>query len=159
MKNVLVGLKAGMITPISQCFNYLFLIWDYLLKLYLTKSFNTDTCFLTETKLCRLHCWFGHLSVKKLQKLLVRAGHNIDTKALKHIQKFCHHCQIYSQSPSHFRFMVCDDVSFNHSIIIDIIYINGKPVLHIIDKATHFNTACWLENISVKAIWTALQII
>ena len=29
-------------------------------------------------------------------------------------------------------------------------YINSKPMLHIIDEATRFNAACWLENISSK---------
>jgi hypothetical protein len=37
-------------------------------------------------------------------------------------------------------------------------YINDKPVLHIVDEATRFNTARWLENISAKATWTTLQI-
>ncbi|KAL3713545.1 hypothetical protein TMatcc_002248 [Talaromyces marneffei ATCC 18224] len=157
-KNVLVGPKPGMTTPISRRFGHPFLIWDHSLKSYLTESFDTDTCFLTETELRRLHRRFGHPSVEKLRKLLVRAGHDVDTEALKHIGKFCHHCQIYGQSPGRFRFTVRDDVSFNHSIIVDIMYINGKPVLHVVDEATRFNAARWLENISAKATWTALRI-
>ncbi|KAE8549770.1 hypothetical protein EYB25_008294 [Talaromyces marneffei] len=157
-KNVLVGPKPGMTTPISRRFGHPFLIWDHSLKSYLTESFDTDTCFLTETELRRLHRRFGHPSVEKLRKLLVRAGHDVDTEALKHIRKFCHHCQIYGQSPGRFRFTVRDDVSFNHSIIVDIMYINGKPVLHVVDEATRFNAARWLENISAKATWTALRI-
>jgi hypothetical protein len=36
--------------------------------------------------------------------------------------------------------MLQDDINFNYSIIINIIYINSKLILHIINKATHFNT-------------------
>jgi hypothetical protein len=38
-------------------------------------------------------------------------------------------------------------------------YINGKPVLHIVDEATRFNAACWLENMTAKATWDAIQYI
>jgi hypothetical protein len=35
-------------------------------------------------------------------------------------------------------------------VYIDIIYINGSPVLHIIDEATRYQAAHWLQNISAK---------
>ncbi|KAL3702992.1 hypothetical protein TMatcc_010179 [Talaromyces marneffei ATCC 18224] len=157
-KNVLVGPSPGMTTPVSRRFGHPFLIWDHALQSYLTESFDAETCFLTETELRRLHRRFGHPSVEKLRRMLERAGHNVDSEALKHIRKVCHHCQIHGQSPGRFRFTLQDDVSFNHSIIVDIMYINGKPVLHVVDEATRFNAAHWLDNISAKATWTALRI-
>ena len=35
-------------------------------------------------------------------------------------------------------------------------YINGSPVLHIIDKAIRFQAARWLENITAQYIWDML---
>lgn len=106
---------------------------------FLTESFEHDICFLTNTKLHQLHYQFKHLSIKRLQKLLTHTGHNINTKALTQISKFCHYYQIYSKSSRQFHFTLQDDVNFNYSIIIDIMYINDKPVLHIVDKAICFN--------------------
>jgi len=36
-------------------------------------------------------------------------------------------------------------------------YINGSLVLHIINKATRYQAARWLQNISVKYTWDILQ--
>ena len=36
-------------------------------------------------------------------------------------------------------------------------YINGSPVLHIINKATRYQAARWLQNISAKHIWDILR--
>jgi hypothetical protein len=156
-KNMLIRKDPYMTAPIVRRFGHPFLMWDYSLASFLTESFATDTCFLTDIELRRLHRRFGHPSVKRLQRLLTRAGHNIDTEALIHINKFCHHCQIHGKSPGRFRFTLRDDIDFNHSIIVDIMYINGNPVLHIIDEATRFNAARWLDSISATATWTALR--
>jgi hypothetical protein len=75
---------------------------------------------------------------------------------IERINKFCHYCQLYRKSPGRFRFTLWDEVEFNHSIIVDIIYISGKLVLYIMDEATRFNTACWLTNINARATWDAL---
>jgi hypothetical protein len=36
-------------------------------------------------------------------------------------------------------------------------YINGSPVLHIIDEATRYQAARWLQNISAKHTWDILR--
>ncbi len=56
--------------------------------------------FLTEAELCQVHTRFGHLSVNKLHKLLTQAGHDIEHKALKMINKFCHNYQIIGEAPN-----------------------------------------------------------
>ena len=48
--------------------------------------------FFTETKLRRIHTKFGYLSVIKLYNLLNKTGYNVNTGALKTINKFCHYC-------------------------------------------------------------------
>ncbi|EED22642.1 conserved hypothetical protein [Talaromyces stipitatus ATCC 10500] len=158
-KDLLVRDEPYMTAPVVQRFGHPFLIWDYSLVSYIIQSFDEDQCFLTAAELRRLHRRFGHPSVGRLHKTLLRAGYDANPKVIERINKFCHHCQTYGKSPGRFRFTLRDEVEFNHSIIVDIMYINGKPVLHIVDEATRFNAACWLTSISAKATWDALQML
>ena len=45
---------------------------------------------------------------------------------------------MHAKSPSCFKFTLKDNYDFNYEIIVNIIYINGKPVLHVVDAATAF---------------------
>jgi len=42
-------------------------------------------------------------------------------------------------------------------IFVDIIYINGSPILYVIDEATRFQVAKWLKDISAKDTWETLR--
>jgi len=89
-----------------------------------------------------LHHRFGHPSAEKLYRVLERSGHdNVNRKAIDHLNKYCSYCQKYRRSPGRFKFTLYKDLDFNHSVYIDIMYINSSPVLYIIDKATHYQTA------------------
>ncbi|KAI0991423.1 hypothetical protein K3495_g16764, partial [Podosphaera aphanis] len=46
---------------------------------------------------------------------------------------------------------------FNHSVLVDIFYINAEPIIHIVDEATRFQAAHWLPNISTQAIWNCIR--
>jgi len=82
---------------------------------------------------------------------------DLDLEAVKHINKICKHCQLQSKAPMRFRFSLKEDLNFNAVIVVDIIYLEGKPVLHIVDTATSFQNARFLfRNTSTKAIWQAL---
>jgi IS30 family transposase len=50
-----------------------------------------------------------------------------------------------------------DDVDFNYSIIVDIFYIDGKPVLHIVDEGTRYQAGGWLRDISAKHTWDTIK--
>ena len=115
-----------------------------------------NPCYLTDTELRRLHCRFGHPTVEQLQRLLDKSGHDIDKSILEHLTKYCHHCQKHGRSPGRFQFTLQDDVEFNYSIIVDIMYISGNPLLHVVDEATQFQTGKWLQNISAKHTWDVL---
>ena len=84
----------------------------------------------------------------------------VELEAIKHLTKFCHYCQKYGKSPGRFRFNIQeqDDVEFNFNIIVDVMYINNSPVLHVVDEATRFQAGRWLQNISTKATWDALRL-
>ncbi|KAI1653193.1 hypothetical protein F4813DRAFT_383489 [Daldinia decipiens] len=52
------------------------------------------------------------------------------------INKFCHHCQVKGKAPQRFKFSLKDpDMDFNYEVITDIMYLDGKPVLH----------QCWID--------------
>jgi hypothetical protein len=41
-----------------------------------------------------------------------------------------------------FKFVLkADTIDFNHTILIDMMYIDGSPILHIVDDATRFQAA------------------
>lgn len=107
--------------------------------------------YLTKPELRQLHRRFGHPSVQRLTKLLQRAGYNkVDAYTIKHLTKFCKQCQLHSKSPGRFKFILKDDLNFNYSVLIDIMYLDGKPVLYVVDKATAFNAARFLKDISAR---------
>ncbi|KAH8799102.1 hypothetical protein F5884DRAFT_869701 [Xylogone sp. PMI_703] len=97
-----------------------------------------DVCYLTEIELRRLHCRFGYPSVERLRKILERSRHDVDDKVLQYLSKYYKYCQKHNRSPGRFKFTLQNDVKFNYAILVDVMYINNKPVLHIVDEATGF---------------------
>jgi hypothetical protein len=135
------NIENKLITPttsilVARRFGHPFLLWSTSLRNHIVESFNSNPCFLTDIELKRLHRRFGHPSVNRLAKVLERAGHEIDKEALEHLTKFCHFCQKHRRSPRRFRFTLRDDVDFNFYIIVDVMYISGKPLLYIVDEGT-----------------------
>jgi hypothetical protein len=54
------------------------------------------------------------------------------------------------KSPGRFKFTLRDDYNFNFEVIIDIMYLDGKPVLQVVDAATSFQAARFLKDMSAK---------
>ena len=84
--------------------------------------------------------------------------HNVKLQALQYLTKYCEQYQKHGRSPGHFAFTLKDDLDFNYNIIIDIIYIEGKPVLHLVDEATRFQAGRWLKNVSAQQVWDQLRL-
>ena len=57
-----------------------------------------------------------------------------------------------SKVPGRFKFILKDDYEFNAYIITDVIYLNGKPVLYVVDKVTIFQATRFLADITVKNV-------
>ena len=156
------NLKNLLITPrdavlVVRRYGHPFLLWGKFLSTYFTESFDLNPCYLTDVELKRLHRRFGHPSVERLARILDRSGHEVDSKTLKHLTQYCHHCQKHGKSPGRFRFTLREDVDFNYSIVVDIMYIDGLPLLHIVDEGTRFQAGRWLQNISAKHTWDTLR--
>jgi hypothetical protein len=94
--------------------------------------------FFTENELRRLHQRFGHPAANRLYRLLKDASHNPNLAILEVINKFYHHCQLKGATPRRFKFNLRDDHDFNYKIIVDVMYLNSKPVLHVVDSGTSF---------------------
>ena len=123
------------------------------------RVFLAENMFLTEKELRRLHRRFGHPATDRLHRILKKAGHDdMDYRIMEEIEKFCHHCQMHSAAPRRFKFTLKDDIDFNYEVVIDVMYINGKPVLHMVDVATSFQSARWLKSLSAKDTWDAFRL-
>ena len=124
--------------PMVRRFGHPFLLWDKSLQSFIANSFNNNPCFLTDTELRQLHRRFGHPSAEKLHKVLERSGHETDKKIIDNLTKYCTHCQKHGKLPSRFKFTLKEDTNFNYSILVDIMYIDGSLILHIVNEAIRF---------------------
>jgi hypothetical protein len=111
------------------------------MQAYVNQFFDLNFCYLTETELRQLHRRFDHSSIRKLHDLLERAGHDVKKSALKKLSKFCIFCQKHEKSSERFQFTLRNDVNFNYSVIVDVMYVESSLILHVIDEATRFQAA------------------
>src|SRR5436190_6747401 len=145
--------------PVVRQFGHPFILWGSSLQQFVVSSFSYNPCYLTTVELSRLHRCFGHPSVKQLHALLDRAGHDVEKKTIEQLTRLCSHCQRYGKSPGRFKFRLADEsIDFNHSIYVDIMYIDGLPALHIIDEATRFSTGRFLKELTAKHTWDVLRL-
>ena len=128
--------------------------------LYAGMCFPTTT-FYTVKQLEKLHRQFAHPSAEKLYNLLKTAGLKaVDAsthKLLEDIAARCEPCQRIRNAPRRFRVTLGqENVRFNADVYVDIMYIDGRPVLHIVDGATRFSAARFLPKVSTESIWEAI---
>jgi hypothetical protein len=135
---------------VLRLYGHPFLIWG-----------KASMAFLTEAELRQLHRRFGHPSVNRMIRTLERAGHTEGNHRalLTKIADFCHQCQTHGNAPGRFKFTLKDDPVFNHTIVVDTMYLEGNiPVLHVVDEATSFQAARFLENITAEHTWDTLRL-
>lgn len=164
LENVIIqGNKAF---PVIRQWGHPFLLEKALSinKLSSSSTFSFD-CFLTNKEIRQLHRRFGHPSANRLLAVLEKSGHDASRKFVEYITKLCTTCQKHGRSPRRFKFTLKDDsLDFNHSVYVDIMYINSNPsksqaspVLHVVDEATGFQAGRWLANLSSQTTWNALR--
>ncbi len=125
---------------------------------YIIQFFELNFCYLTDVELRQLHRRFDHSFITKLHDLLERSDHEVKKAILKKLIKFCTFCQKYAKSSERFKFTLKDEINFNYSVIVDVMYIDNNLILHVVDDVTRFQIAKWLQNISVKHIWEMLRL-
>lgn len=150
LQNVLIHAKSGLKAPVNRIRGNPFLWWNTYMS-----------SFLTTVELRRLLRRFGHPSTETLMNILNRAGiEDIGPntrRTLADIQRTCVPCQTYAQKPRRFKFTLQDDKDFNHTVYADIFYINSKPILHVVDEATYFQSTKWLAYMKAETLWKALR--
>jgi hypothetical protein len=133
---------------------------DHLLHLWTPET--ACTTLYTEVEVRKLHRAFGHPSVEKLANLLKTARPdevNADVRqAIDALSKECDVCSRTGTAPRRFKLtMGMDDVQFNHVVAVDVMFLDGKMVLHMVDEATHFQAASFLKNGSAEETWNVLS--
>ena len=117
--------------------------------------------FFTRAQLHKLQRQFFHPSAIRLFNLLKRARPEHATpetrEILEEISRRCDPCQRIKPGPTRFRVSFgTEDGRFNERIMMDIMILDGEPVLHIVDEATKFSAARFLPNTETKTIWNIL---
>jgi hypothetical protein len=160
VENILFMIIKNRDLSIIRRFDHDFLQWknSYSLHSYIAQSFNFYFCYLTDIELRQLHRRFEHSFIMKLHDLLERFDHEVKKSVLKKLIKFCTFWQKYAKSSERFKFTLKYDVNFNYSIIVDVMYIENHFILHVVDDATRFQVAKWLQNISAKHLWKMLRL-
>ena len=95
----------------------------------------------TRAQLHKLHRQFYHPSADKLFNLLLKARPEQATtetlEILKDISKICDPCQRIKPAPVRFRVSFgAENVRFNERILMDIMYVDQSPILHIVGEGT-----------------------
>lgn len=123
---------------------------------------DMDQALYTEIELQKLHRSFGHPSSTALANLLRKARpeemYTSVQHSIKELTEACTTCEYHASRPKRFRLTVgTEELRFNHIVAVDVMYINRRPILHVVDEATHYSSARFLPNASAKEIWRALR--
>ena len=160
LENVLI--QRSIRTPVVVAFGHPWMLLDSVQALVASsqqelKPRSDITCHLTDVELRQLHRRFGHPSAGRLYRILTRAGHHTRHDILARLTKFCAECQLHGKSPGRFKFTLKEDRDFNHSVYMDVLFIDGKPVLQVVDEATVFQAARFLKSMSAIDAWRAFR--
>ena len=117
--------------------------------------------YFTRTQLSRLHRQCFHPSAKKFFELIQKTRPEEITpetmENLKEIAQRCDPCQRMQGTPIRLRVsLATENMRFHERILIDIMYMDGDPVLHIVDDGTKFNAAKCLDEVSTAEVWNAI---
>lgn len=142
--------------PLVRKFGHVYFNWP-----------KNQTILFTKTELIKLHKAFYHPANDKLLGLLKKARPDKcdrrDKFLLEQIKRSCDTCQRFSQRPRSFKvsFPSHDEIRFGHELSMDLMFINNQSILHIVDTATRFSAATFLDTNgaeygqTIEGIWQA----
>jgi hypothetical protein len=144
-------------------YDHAFLRWNIFAQSLITKSFDQNSCFFIEIELRRLHRRFDHFSIRRLQTILDRFDHEINSQAIEYFIKYYHHCQIHEKFSNRFNYTLKNDLEFNFNVIVDILYLKiksdvNKSILRVMNETIRFQVDKWLKNIIVRHVWNQLRV-
>ncbi|CDF34787.1 unnamed protein product [Chondrus crispus] len=146
--NVLVSKIGGWQVPIVRAHGHMFVRWDLHEVMY------------TRTELERLHLHFFHPSVQKLLNLLKRGTpdrvKNDTPTIIQDIVDECAGCKRFGIRPYRFRVSLpSDEVIFNHEVAVDLFWVGGNPILHVVDTHTGYQNVALPKSLSARHVWDA----
>jgi hypothetical protein len=140
----------GWTLPLRRAKGHLLLEW----------ATPSSACWYSRAQLLKMHRHLLHPSTTQLMNILRRANPKDlppETRSLlEDISRACHACQVYASKPISFQVRDVDDIVFNQEIRLDLMYIDGRPVLHVVDTGTTFGAATFLDEQSFGSVWNAL---
>jgi hypothetical protein len=146
VENQLQSKREGWSMPLTRKGGHVYLTWH-----------NTFRALYSRRQLQNMHLHFMHPSTSKLYNLLERAYPAKLTSEtwgiLEDIAKSCHACQTYASRPATFQVRFPNDIVFNKELRLDLMTIDGRPVLHIVDSGTNFSAARFLPAQDTRTIW------
>lgn len=130
--------KRGISTSLARKHEHIYLEW-------------TNVVHYSMVELERLHRHFNHPAADRLAAVLHRAD---DPKAepgtlqqLERLTAGCDVCQRLSRAPGGFRVAIPDDnIVFNRTILVDLMYLDGRILMHIVDKDTLYSAATFCHG-------------
>lgn len=151
LENKPIHEKSVETAQIKWSYGHPFIHWDAFIQM-----------FSNYTQLRRLHNLFGHPHADKFYNVLKRAElETVDTKTrlmLEDIMRKCKPCQTYAKAPRRFKFALRKDKYFNHTVFVDIFYIDSKRVLYVVDEATRYQAASGLPTVAAESVWRTLRL-
>jgi hypothetical protein len=143
--------REGWGLPLTRHDGHIYLQWDDIFNvLYSTADLR------------KLHRQFFHPSADKLFNLFKRARpEEADAETIQCLQDIsstCHPCQMKALKPITFTVgsPKDPDIIFNREVAMDIMYLHGLPVLHIVYMDTHFHAEIFLRSIYTDDVWNAI---
>lgn len=101
-------------------------------------------------------------STDKFHNILKRATPefvNQDNRCtLKEISRLCNICQLESPRPQRFKLTLRDDKKFNHTVFIDVFYLDKKPIMLVVDESTRYQAVRWITSIISANVLKALRL-
>ena len=121
---------------------------------------NSEVLF-TRSKLNQLHKYFSNPSSNVPVSVLKRAklsDVDFETKKMSDdIIARCKKCQNFKSKPAIFEVSLpVDVILFNHEIQVEIIWIDGDGVIHIIDRGKRCSVAKYLNPQTAENAWNLI---
>lgn len=138
----------GWSIPITRKNGHMYITW------------NESQIFFNRRELYKMHRHFHHPSPGKLLSLIKRSNlTNVDANTkqiLEEISQSCSTCQTFSSKPQRFKVSLPNEkIIFNREVALDLMWLENKAVLHVVDIDTHFNSAKILSGQTVESVWEA----
>lgn len=98
-----------------------------------------------------MHRSFSHPSFRALNSFLERSSESkIDMKTIASLEKIIDDCKIRKRTAAASRWFGLTaravELRFNHLVQVDTMFIHGRPVLHMLEKATHCCASSFLHG-------------